>query len=151
MQKLPEIKATYDWFFARYTSEIAERTKRNDIAGIDQMEARRDILERGVFVLMFGQFEKAVTSAFESAVNTRATNPDWTRRRGWDVPSLSGRRVPFDTKLTMVLDRRSPSFGRILQTYETRNHCAHGGTTSAVGSIDALEGDLYRWHRELRS
>jgi len=151
MQKLPEIKATYDWFFARYAAEIAERARKNDIAGIDQMEARRDILERGIFVLMFGQFEKAVTSAFEDAVNVRATNPDWSRRRGWDTSSLKGKKVPFDTKLALVLDSQSPSFGQILQTYATRNHCAHGGTTNAVGSIDALEADLYRWSAELRS
>jgi hypothetical protein len=151
MQKLPEIKATYDWFFAHYTAEIAERARNNDITGIDQMEARRDILEQGIFVLMFGQFEKVVTSAFEDAVNARATNPDWTQRRGWDISSLKGKKVPFDTKLAMVLDSRSPSFGRILQTYATRNHLAHGGTTNAVGSIDALEADLYRWHGESRS
>jgi hypothetical protein len=150
MQKLPEIKGTYDWFFARYAAEIEERTRKNDIAGIDQMEARRDILERGIFVLMFGQFEKAVTSLFEEAVSARVTNPDWTRRRGWDNSSLRGRKVPFDTKLAMVLDSQSPSFGRILHIYATRNHCAHGGTTDAVGSIDALEADLYRWHAELR-
>jgi hypothetical protein len=151
MQKLPEIKATYDWFFASYAAEIEERARKNDIAGIDQMEARRDILERGIFILMFGQFEKAVTSAFEGAMNVRATNPDWSRRRGWDTSSLKGKKVPFDTKLALVLDSQSPSFGQILQTYATRNHCAHGGTTSAVGSIDALEADLYRWHGELRS
>jgi hypothetical protein len=151
MEKLPEIKASYDWFFARYRDEIAERARRNDIAGIDRMELRRDILERGIFVLMFGQFEKAVNSKFEYAVNARVTNPDWTHRRGWDTPSVKGKKVPFDTKLAMVLDSRSPSFGHILQTYATRNHCAHGGTTNAVGSIDALEADLYRWHGELRS
>jgi hypothetical protein len=151
MQRLPEIKATYDWFFAHYKAEIAERTRQNDIPGIDQMEARRDILERGIFVLMFGQFERAVNSAFESAVNARATNPDWTRRRGWDVASLRGNRVPFETRLAMVLDSQSPSFPRILQTYATRNHCAHGGTTNAVGSIDALEADLYQWDGELRN
>ena len=116
-----------------------------------QMAARGDILERGIFVLMFGQFERAVTSAFENAVNARATSPDWSRRRGWDIPSLEGKKVPFDTRLATVLDRRSPSFGRILQTYAIRNHCAHGGTTNAVGSIDALEADLYRWHGQLRS
>jgi hypothetical protein len=151
MQKIPEIKATYDWFFACYAEDIAQRAQKNDIAGIDQMEARRDILERAIFVLMFGQFEKAVTSAFEDALNARAANPDWTRRRGWDISLFKGRKVPFDIKLAMVLDSQSPSFGRILQTYATRNHCAHGGTTDAVGSIDALEADLYRWHRELRS
>lgn len=150
MQRLPEIKATYDWFFAHYGAETAERARNNDIAGIDRMEARRDILERGIFVLMFGQFEKAVTSAFEDAVDARATNPDWNRRRGWDTSSLRGRKVPFETKLAMVLDSQSPSFVQIMQTYATRNHCAHGGTTNAVGSIDALEADLYRWHGELR-
>jgi hypothetical protein len=150
MQKLPEIKGTYDWFFARYAAEIEQRTRNNDIAGIDQMEARRDILERGIFVLMFGQFEMAVTSVFKEAVSARDTNPDWTRRRGWDNSSIKRKNVPFDTKLAMVLDRQSPSFRRILQIYATRSHCAHGGTTDAVGSIDALEADLYRWHAELR-
>lgn len=150
MQRLPEIKAAYDWFFAHYVVETAERARKNDIAGIDQMEARRDILERGIFVLMFGQFERAVTSAFEDAMEARAANPDWSRRRGWDISSLRGRKVPFETKLAMVLDSRLPSFAQIMQTYATRNHCAHGGTTNAVGSIDALEADLYRWHGQLR-
>ena len=150
MQRLPEIKAAYEWFFARYGAETAERARNNDIAGIDRMEAMRDVLERGIFVLMFGQFEKAVTSAFEDAVTARAANPDWTRRRGWDTSSLRGRKVPFETKLAMVLDSQSPSFAQIMQTYATRNHCAHGGTTNAVGSIDALEAQLYRWNGELR-
>ncbi|QLH73015.1 hypothetical protein [Rhodopseudomonas palustris] len=151
MDKLPEIKASYDWFFARYQSETAERARSGDIAAIDRMELRRDILERAVFVLMFGQFEKAVNSKFEEAVNARITNPDWNSRRGWDTPSLRGNKVPFDTRLAMVLDSQSPSFRRVLQTYATRNHCAHGGTTNAVGSIDALEADLYRWQSELRT
>jgi hypothetical protein len=151
MEMLPEIKASYDWFFARYQAEIAERARNNDIAGIDRMESRRDILERGIFVLMFGQFEKAVSSKFEEAVNARTANPDWTHRRGWDTPAIKGKKVPFDTRLAMVMDSHSPSFGRILQTYAIRNHCAHGGTTNAVGSIDALQALLFRWHGELRN
>jgi hypothetical protein len=58
MQKLPEIKATYDWFFTHYAAEIEERARKNDIAGIGQMAAKRDILERGIFVLMFGQIRE---------------------------------------------------------------------------------------------
>jgi hypothetical protein len=150
MQRLPEIKATYDWFFAHYKAETTELARNNDIAGIDRMEVKRDILQRGIFVLMFGQFEKAMTSAFADALDTRANNPDCNRRRGWDTSSLRGRKVPFETKLTMVLDSHSPSFILIIQTYATRNHCAHGGTTNPVGSIDAFEADLYRWHAELR-
>lgn len=150
MQRLPDIKATYDWFFTLYREATTGLARNNDIAGIDRMEVKRDILERGIFVLMFGQFEKAVTLVFEDALNTRATNPDWNRRRGWDTSSLRGRKVPFETKLAMVLDSHSPSFAQIVQTYATRNHCAHGGTSDAVGSIDAFEADLYRWHAELR-
>lgn len=151
MQRLPEIKAAYDWFFAHYSAEATRLASQNDIAELDRIEVNRDILERAVFVLMFGQFENAINSAFDTAVTIRATNPDWTRRRGWDTVSLKGKKVPFETKLAMVLDSRSPSFGKIIQTYGTRNHCAHGGTTNAVGSIDSLESDLYRWNGELRS
>lgn len=150
MHKLPEIKAAYDWFFDRYTSETAERAKQNDLPGLDRLEEKRDILERGVFVLMFGQFERAVEVMFADAVASRATHPDWNRRRGWDTSSLRGRKVPFETKLALVMDAQSHSFAQIMQTYATRNHCAHGGTTNAVGSIDALEADLYRWQAELR-
>lgn len=64
MDKLPEIKASYDWFFACYQAETAERARSSDIAAIDRMEVRRDMLERAAFVLMFGQFEKAVNSKF---------------------------------------------------------------------------------------
>ena len=151
MQKLPEIKSSYDWFFTTYEAEVRDLAQRGDIAAIDRMEAKRDILERGIFVLMFGQFERAVATAFETALDSRINNPDWTRRRGWDTSSLAGSKVPFETKLAMVLDKRSPAFGRIIQTYGIRNHCAHGGTATAVGSIDALEAELYRWQSELRT
>jgi hypothetical protein len=151
MRKLPEIKAAYDWYYAHYAKEIAARTRQNDTSGINQMEARRDVLDRGFFVLMFGQFETAVTARFESTVQARAANPDWTRRRGWDISLFKGKKIPFDIKLAMVMDSQSPSFGRILQTYATRNHCAHGGTTAAVGSIDELEADLYQWQGQLTS
>lgn len=150
MQKLPEIKAAYEWFFERYEAELAELAKSNDIPGIDKMEARRDILERGIFVLMFGQFEAAVTLAFDNAVAKRSKNPDWKNRRGWDTSVLRGRKVPFETKLAMVLDSQSPSFSKIVHAYGIRNHCAHGGTTSAIVSIDALESSLYSWSGELR-
>jgi len=151
MQRLPDIKATYDWFFAYYIAETLALAKKNDIVSIDQMGVKRDILERSIFVLMFAQFEKAVTSAFESALKKRATNTDWKHRRGWDASSLKGKRVPFETKLAMVLDSRSSSFAQIMKMYETRNHCAHGGTTNAVGSIDGIAADLYRWYGELKT
>ncbi len=104
-----------------------------------------------MFVLMFGQFEVAVNDAFQAAKAARSGNPDWTQCRGRDADSLQGRKVPFETKLSLVLDRRLPAFGKILNTYGIRNHCAHGGMTVPVGSIDSLETDLYAWQAELRT
>ena len=150
MQQLPMIRAAYGWFFDHYQNEVSALAQKGDLAGIDRMEEKRDVLERGVFVLMFGQFETAVDDVFQNALNARVSNPDWTHRRGWDAHSSSGRKVSFDTKLSMVLDRQSPTFNRVMQTYAVRNHCAHGGTTSPLGSIDALENDLYQWQAELR-
>lgn len=150
MRQLPQIKAAYDWFLEHYQREIGALAEKGDDAGIDRMDEKRDVLERGIFVLMFGQFENAVDQTFQQALSDRVGNPDWTRRRGWDADSLKGRRVPFETKLSMLLDRQTPAFGKILETYAIRNHCAHGGTTAPIGSIDALESDLYRWQGELR-
>ena len=151
MRELPRIKAAYDWFFARWQQEAAEAARNGDLSAIDRLEEKRDVLERGIFVMMFGQFETAVDDAFSTAKANRVNNPDWTHRRGWDADSLQGKKVPFETKLSMTLDRRSSSHGKILSTYATRNHCAHGGTTSPVGSIDALEADLYSWRSELKT
>ncbi len=150
MRQLPQIKAAYDWFVAAWNSEATKLAGKGDVSALTRLEEKRDALERGTFVLMFGQFEVAVNETFEAARAARVGNRDWSHRRGWDAASLTGTKVPFDTRLSLVLDRRSGSFGKIMQTYATRNHCAHGGTTQPVGSIDALEGDLYSWQRELR-
>ena len=115
-----------------------------------KLDESRDVLERGVFVLMFGQFELACDEVFQKAKDKRVGNPDWTRRRGWDAASLQGKKVPFETKLSMVMDKNSATFRKVMDVYAIRNHCAHGGTTTAVGSIAVLEAQLYQWYRELK-
>ena len=87
---------------------------------------------------------------FDEAMAARADNPDWTRRRGWDVPGYNGKRVPFETKLALVLDRQGGHFGRVLHAYGLRNHYAHGSTTVPVEPIPQLAKDLYTWQAELR-
>ena len=150
MRQLPRIKAAYDWFYAQWQSEAAEATRADDMTALTKLEEKPDVLEHGVFVLMFGQFEIAVDDVFAAARQVRIGNPDWTSRRGWDAGSLQGRKVPFETKLSLVLDRRSNAFGNVLATYARRNHCAHGGMSAPIGGIDALETDLYAWHGEQR-
>lgn len=150
MQQLPLIKATYEWFYTQWQNEATRLGEAGDVMALARLDERRDILERGVFVLMFGQFEVAVNAVFQTARTRRLGEADWALRRGWDSGSLQGRKVPFETKLSLVLDRQSPTFGRILTTYATRNHCVHGGMDLSVGSIDSLAAELYAWQSELR-
>jgi hypothetical protein len=144
------IKAAYDWMVAATFADASSAEASGDIEAADRLETVRDILERGAFVMLFGQFETAVTETFEQARSARSTNPDWKSRRGWDIPAYRDRRVPFETKLALMMDRRTDAHGKIMQAYALRNHCAHGGHREAVGSIDELVTNLYVWQGLLR-
>lgn len=150
MRDVPQIKAAYDWMIGSCNAAVGAAMATGDLQRAAQLDDTRDSLERGVFVLLFAQFEREVTDYFVDAHNARSTNPDWTRRRGWDVPSYNSRRVPFETKLALVLDQLSPSHRQVMSAYTLRNHCAHGGNVQPVGSIDQFVQDLYTWQAELR-
>ncbi|MGA2793190.1 MAG: hypothetical protein ABSE69_06585 [Roseiarcus sp.] len=148
MQEVPQIKAAYDWMIDAYEAEVPTARAAGNL---DRLEEKRDILERGVFVMLFGQFESAVNDLFEIACDTRSANPDWPRRRGWDIPAYLDlknrrRRVPFETKLALLLDRHDPARAKIMHAYGVRSHSAHGGSTEAIASIDQFVQDLYMWH-----
>lgn len=149
MRDLPRIKAAYDWQTQSNEAAIEEALGRGDTAAVRRLKEARDMLERGIFVLLFGQFEQEVTRVFETARERRANNPDWRTRRGWDTPALSGRRLAFETRLALVLDRRIPAYRNIIRAYGLRNHLAHGGTSEPVGSIEQLVADLYAWQAAL--
>lgn len=150
MRDLPLIKASYDWFLAHYQREVGVVAANGDLVALERLDEKRDIFERGIFILMFAQFELSVNGKFDSERTFRVSNPDWRFRRGWDADSLSGKKVPFETKLAMVLDKRSQYFNEIRRTYDIRNHCAHGGTNEPVGSIEGLANALYEWHRAIQ-
>ena len=150
MKQLPQIKSGYDQLLGFWQREATVLSQAGRTAELNKLGESRDVLERGIFILMFGQFESACDDRFQRAKDKRTANTDWTRRRGWDAASLQGKKVPFETKLSMVMDKKSATFKKVLDTYAIRNHCAHGGTTIPVGSIAALEAQLYQWHRELK-
>ena len=150
MREVPQIKAAYDWMVEAYQTEVSAAVSAGNHVAVDRLDKNRDALERGMFVVLFGQFEKAVAEYFQQARDTRAANPDWSIRRGWDISTYAGDRVPFETRLTLVVDKRNPSYGGILQAYGLRNHCPHGGTSQPVGSIDEFVKDLYVWSSLLR-
>ena len=150
MRDFPQIKAAYDWMITAYDAAVGAAMATSDLHAVARLDATRDALERGVFVLLFGQFEHEVTESFNDARDARATNPDWIRRRGWDIPAYNSRRIPFETKLALVLDQNTPSHRQVINGYSRRNHCAHGGSTQPVGSIDQFVQDLSTWKADLR-
>lgn len=150
MRQVATIKAAYDWMAEARRTAINESVAAGDTQTASRQEETRVTLDRAFFVLLFGQFETAVTETFEQARNARSANPDWKSRRGWDVPAYGDRRIPFETKLALVIDRRGKPHSTILQAYALRNHFAHGGTREPVSSIDDFVADLYAWQALLR-
>lgn len=150
MQLAPQIKAAYDWMIAAYQADVSAALAAGDAIAVDRLEEKRDALERGVFVMLFAQFEKEVTDCFERARDARSAESNWANRRGWDVPILQGRRVPFETRLALVLDKNGPFHAKAWNAYGLRNRCAHGEGAPAVGSIDQFVQDLYTWQAALK-
>jgi hypothetical protein len=150
MRQVATIKAAYDRMAESCRTAINESVAAGDTQTTTRLEETRVTLDRAFFVLLFGQFETAVTEAFEQARNARSANPDWRSRRGWDAPAYGDRRIPFETKLALVIDRRVKAYGLIMQAYGLRNHFAHGGTREPVSSIDEFVADLYAWQALLR-
>lgn len=151
MKLVPQIKDAYDWAIGHNQADLAIALANNNIAAIDRLDKIRDTIDRGAYVLLFGQFENDLNDHFNQAVAKRTANPDWTHRRGWDVPALSAKKVPFETRLALTLDRNSSAYAKVMTAYSNRNYCAHGGMTVAVGSINQLVADLIAWSRLLRS
>jgi len=54
VRQVPQIKAAYDWVIATYQSEMARAVSAGDRSAADRLDERRDSIERGVFVVLFG-------------------------------------------------------------------------------------------------
>jgi hypothetical protein len=149
MQLANQIKDAYDWAMRHHQAETLAALANNDHAAITRLDKVRDAIDRGVYVLLFGQFENEVNEKFARARDRRSSNPDWTQRRGWDMSALK-QKAPFDTRLAMTLDKNTAAFSRVMAAYDNRNHCAHGGMSVAVGPISQLYADIWTWRALLR-
>lgn len=80
MQQVPKIQAAYNWMIKTYGREVARAMASGNMAALLHLNDTRDAIERGIFVLLFGQFEKVVTEHFENARDHRGSNADWNSR-----------------------------------------------------------------------
>jgi len=152
MQDLQLIKSAFEKIDDLLNDEIAKSFREGDTIQKVKWEERREILNRAFYVLCFGQFEREVDDKFEAAKASRQSNNDWTKRRGWDTEYIKGKRVRFEDRVAMVLDRNTGSdYGDVMRHYGDRNHAAHGGLSKPIGSVDNLILDLLRLGGRLTS
>lgn len=144
MDKLPEVKAAYDRIVRLVRNETAAAVAAGDAPAEARLVEAQKILDYAFFVLCFAQFERGVTESFEVARDRRRSNRDWTRRRGWDIDGLSnGRRVRFEDRVALVLDRMGTDYGKVIADYQKRNHIAHGGLNEPVAPLDQFVQELF--------
>ena len=111
MNDVLQIKAAYDWMIETYQKQVSAAASSNDQPSIDRLDAYRDSLERGIFVVLFGQFEVELNARFEARRDVKSSNSDWKVRRGWDAPQLlvaKVGRVPFETRLALMCSEHEP-------------------------------------------
>jgi hypothetical protein len=144
VQRLPEIKAAYDRLVDLLRDEVVRAVAAGDTSAEGNLVETQRILDYAFFVLCFAQFERHVTDVFEAARDRRISNPDWTRRRGWDIDNYrDSRRVRFEDRVALVLDRSGDDYAKVIADYHKRNHVAHGGLTEPIASADQFVQELF--------
>ena len=107
------------------------------------VEAQK-ILDYAFFVLCFAQFERESAQESFEVARDRRRRIQIDQARGWDVDGLSsGRRVRFEDRVALVLDRTGSDYGKVIADYQKRNHIAHGGLSEPVAPLDQFVQELF--------
>ena len=146
MKRLKEILgyyATIDEFLER---ERLVSVKDGD--WLKKIEDRQRINDHAYFILGWGQLEATLDAECRNAIRKRRDNPDWSKRRGWDLyqpdaKKLSG--LTFEDRVTLLLDRKSKSgeWQKVMRWYNLRNLIAHGGSHEDRIDLNAVVRDFY--------
>ena len=84
-------------------------------------------------MLAWGQLEADIDEACREAIRHGRASDDWRYRRAWTLYNPDDRRLSglsFESRLTLVLEKGSAGWKRIMQLYSVRNQIAHGSLLS---------------------
>ena len=130
MKRLPELVG----FHEAVDLDLEER-RLKAATGIERqkVDIRQRINYHAYFLLCWGQLEVEIDSACRDAIRARRDDPDWKKRRGWDLYNPDDRRLSgltFEERLGLVLDRKSAGeeLQKAMKWYSLRNFIAHGGS-----------------------
>ena len=106
-------------------------------AGGDAVRERvarsKRINDQAYFALAWGQLEADIDEACREAIRHGRASGDWRYRRAWSLYNPDDRRLSglsFESRLTLVLEKGSAGWKRIMQLYSVRNQIAHGSLLS---------------------
>lgn len=147
MNSLQELVAHYN--FVDRILEDQRRAASGNPQQQGQVELRQKINDQAYFVLCWGQLEAALDDACRSAIRKRRDNPDWSKRRAWDLYNPEDKRLSglsFEERVTLVLDKKSQGgeWKLVIKWYELRSRIAHGGTHEQRIDLNLVAAEFYQ-------
>ena len=114
-----------------------------------QIERRQHINDQAYFVLCWGQIESELDESCRNAIRKRRNDPNWTKRRGWDLYDPEQRKLSgltFEERVALVLDKQGAGgeWGKVICWYGVRNRIAHGGSHEQRIDLNVVVGEFYQ-------
>ena len=90
--------------------------------------------------------EADIVDACRSTIRHAQTHGNWRDRRAWtlynpDDRKLSG--LSFENRLTLVVEKSSETWKKVLQHYSVRNQIAHGRLRSQRIDVSSVIEEFY--------
>ena len=112
----------------------------------ERTQHKQRLNDQAYFVLAWGQLEDDIVEACRSTVRHAQTHGNWRDRRAWTLYNPDDRRLSglsFENRLTLVLEKGSPYWRKVLQHYRVRNQIAHGRVRSQRIDVSSVIGEFY--------
>lgn len=127
MTSLEEITA----LFQKIDNYLENLREQHDAAGQDDqrkiVKRQQRLNEQAFYVLAWGQLEASIDDACRNAIDHWKSHPDWRQQRTWRVFHKIGlRRLNFESRLTLVLDKASADYRDTVSHHDARSKIAHG-------------------------
>lgn len=113
----------------------------------ERTEHKQRLNDQAYFVLAWGQLEADIVDACRSTIRHAQTHGNWRDRRSWTLYNPDDRRLSglsFESRLTLVLEKGSGNWKKVLQHYHVRNQIAHGTLRSQRIDVASVIQEFYR-------
>lgn len=148
MRRIPELLGHYNAIDQLLESEL--QLGEGDLGRKGQLDQRQVVNDQAYYVLCWGQLEAELDEACREAIRKRKDNPDWTKRRAWDLYNPDEKRLSglsFEERVSLVLDKQGSSgdeWKMVMTYYSQRNKIAHGGSHEQRIDVNSVIGDFYQ-------